>query len=262
MAYSENLIHQLEREHAEVDRGLGRVLAASIRGGYALNDERAKEHVLHGACRRLKILKRCLANVFELFPPSRTRPLEHDDLNEVQISLHAFVMNLYGLFENLAWAFIIRHGLEATLGDRKKIGMFLKSTQRHLPPELSDYLTRDAFASWHDDYLKNYRDALAHRIPLYIPPARLTDAEAARHRELEQEIAGSMQRGDWEQLSRLQDAQDELGVACPMFIHSFADGSRPIYLHPQMLCDAKSAIEFCDLYFAHWDRHTVPQPVS
>jgi hypothetical protein len=100
--------------------------------------------------------------------------------------------------------------------------MFLGSTQRYLPSALSDYLTRDAIASWHDEYLKNYRDALAHRIPLYIPPARFTDAEGVRHKELEQEIADCMQRGDWERLDRLQGEQDALGVACPMFIHSFA----------------------------------------
>jgi hypothetical protein len=67
--------------------------------------------MLHGVGRRLKLLGRCVRNVFHLFPPSRTIPLASDDLDEVQISLHAFVMNLYGLFENLAWAFVLRHDL-------------------------------------------------------------------------------------------------------------------------------------------------------
>lgn len=77
------------------------MLIASVRAGYALADARAKEYILHGMGRRLKILKRCLANVFEIFPPSRTQPLKHDDLNEVQISLHAFVMNLTACLRTL-----------------------------------------------------------------------------------------------------------------------------------------------------------------
>jgi hypothetical protein len=39
-----------------------------------------------------------------------------------------------------------------------------------------------------------------------------------------------------------------------MFMHSVDDSERstPTYLHPQMLADAKTVIEVCTVYFAHW----------
>lgn len=256
MSYSAELIQQLEREHSDVTRALDRLQLTTIKAGYSLTSPRAKEHLIHGAGRRVKVLRRCLNNVFKLFPPSQTMPLESDDLSEVQVSLHAFVMNLYGVFENLAWTFVIRHSLEDSIGDYRRVGMFLRSTQRHLPPELRDYLVKQQMVTWHDDYLKNYRDALAHRIPLYIPPSRFTDADAQRHNAIEHEVLAEIQRCDWERVELLQREQDALGVAYPMFIHSFHDErkAQPVYLHPQMICDIKTVIEFCELYFTHWDR--------
>ncbi len=36
--------------------------------------------------------------------------------------------------------------------------------------EFVAYLESSRIKSWHDDHLREFRDALAHRIPLYIPP--------------------------------------------------------------------------------------------
>jgi hypothetical protein len=36
-------------------------------------------------------------------------------LADVQINLHAFVMNLYGIYDNWAWAYVLRHDLEAAM---------------------------------------------------------------------------------------------------------------------------------------------------
>lgn len=236
---------------------LDRLLLQAVQAGQSLTDARAKEHMLHGAGRRIKLLRRCLQNVFRLFPPSRTIPLESEDLDEVQISLHAFVMNLYGLFENLAWSFVLRHELEEALGDRRRIGMFLKSTQQYLPQPLRSYLVSGSLLMWQNDYLKNYRDSLAHRIPLYIPPATFTPEQAQHYQTLDQSEWESIWGQKWEKLEEIRKEKASLGLACPMFIHSYADEekTKPLYLHPQMICDAKTVVEFCDLYFLYWHEH-------
>ena len=205
----------------------------------------------------MKLLRRCLSNVFVLFPPSTAKPLPSDDLDEVQISLHAFVMNLYGLFENLAWAFVLRHDLEAKIGDRRGIGIFLKSTQQHLPSVLNTYLTSKTMVTWHKDYLKNYRDALAHRIPLYIPPSVFTPEEGERFNALEQEKLDCLNSRNLDRFDQIRVEQAALGSPCFMFLHSFeGEGSpKPVQLHPQMLCDAKTVLEFGALYFSHWHEH-------
>jgi hypothetical protein len=254
LPYSPELITKLLVEHESAQSELERLLLTAVKAGQALSDPRAKEYMLHGAARRLGLIRRCLKTIFDLFPPAATHPIDSDSLSEVQISLHAFVMNLYGLFENLAWAFVLRHNLEGEIGERKKIGMFLRSTQRFLPPKLSSYLTSTTMAAWHTDYLKNYRDALAHRIPLYIPPAIFTPEEGERYAALEQREMECILAQQWEELERVRNERSGLGSACPMFLHAFPDEhqTQPVYLHPQMICDVKTILEFGPLYFAHW----------
>jgi hypothetical protein len=70
-------------------------------------NERAREYLRSGVGRRLRVLHRTLSNMFELFPVETVQPLDRDDLDDAQINLHAFIMNLYGLFDNLAWAFVL-----------------------------------------------------------------------------------------------------------------------------------------------------------
>jgi hypothetical protein len=90
---------------------------------------------MNGVARRLGILRRGLHNVFSLFPPSAVRPIDTDNLHDAQISLHAFVINSYGLFDNLAWAFVWRHGLEATI-NRRQVSMFSEGIKQYLPQAL------------------------------------------------------------------------------------------------------------------------------
>lgn len=242
------------REQQEVSGAFDALFLQAVRDGQNLEIAQAKEYILHGVGRRLKLLKRCLSTIFSLFPPESTKPIDSEDLHEVQISLHAFVMNLYGTFENLAWAFVYRHNLIAEIGDRKKIGLFLSSTQQFLPTSLSAYLTSETMSKWHTDYLKNYRDALAHRIPLYIPPATYTSVESERYNELDRQEYEHIFAQRWDDLERVREEKRNLGTACPIFMHAFSaeGGSRAIYLHPQLLCDARTILEFGPMFFTYW----------
>ncbi|MEQ1936576.1 MAG: hypothetical protein ABL962_22215, partial [Fimbriimonadaceae bacterium] len=255
--YSTPAITSLQGEYTATQKELTALMLNAVAAGHAVSDARAKEYMHHGVGRRLKVLRRCMENVFTLFPLTQKKPIASDSLDEVQISLHAFVLNLYGLFENLAWAFVHRHNLESTIGDRKRIGLFLESTQKYLPEELRAYLSSPTMTSWHKDYLKNYRDALAHRIPLYIPPSRMTTAESERFTALEEEKLQCIRLQKWDRLDVVYEEQGAIGTACPMFLHSYSDdfSSRPVYLHPQMLCDIKTVLEFGPLFLKHWHTH-------
>jgi hypothetical protein len=102
--------------------------------------------------------------------------------------------------------------------------------------------------------LKNFRDALAHRIAPYIPPAPYSDEDAAEYLALRQQELESLKTRDWDRLEELSRRQANLGSACFAYAHSFhmAEGKRIVYLHPQMMADAKTAVEVCTLFFAHW----------
>ncbi|HJV53085.1 MAG TPA: hypothetical protein VJ652_16580 [Noviherbaspirillum sp.] len=255
MQYSDELAASLAVDHASVDDSLQDLLRQTVQHVQAISNSRAKEHLIQGASRRLKLLRRSMANVFRLFPPQQRRPLDAETIQDVEINLHVFVINLYGIFENLAWAFVLRHELESKLGNRNKVSLFLRELQDQLPTELREYLTSPTMLAWQRDYLKNYRDSLAHRIPLYIPPSTFTPEEGEHFTRLDNESWECIKNHNWERLEDIQRQQSQLGRACPAFLHllSATDGSdRPIYLHPQMICDAKTVLEFMPLYLRHW----------
>lgn len=222
--------------------------------GQTVNNARAREHMLHGAARRLGVIRRSVENIFNLFPPSLDRPLARDALDDIEINLHAFVINLNGIFDNWAWAFVLRHDLESDIGDRRNVGLFKGKTQRLLPATLKEYLESMTMTQWHEHYLKSYRDALAHRIPLYLPPAEWTQEESEHYNRLEAEKIECIKSMRWERLEAVRAEQGKIGRPCLTFLHAFSkeEASRPVYLHPQLLCDSKAVVEFGTKYLGAW----------
>jgi hypothetical protein len=260
--YTEAGVTSLVQGHFEVDKDFASLLMRVAEESATLTNPRAKEFLVEGVARRLHILRRALQNIFTLFPPSDVRRIEDERLMDAQISLHAFVINVYGLLDNLAWAFLWRHGLEKSI-NRKQVGMFSPQMTPHWPNEIRHYVA--ATMSWFTKYLKNYRDALAHRIPLYIPPASFTKDEAARWEALEEEQLAAIQAHDWRRVDALRREEHHLGAACPMFNHSFDDSeaSTMVFLHPQVLSDAKTVLQGCAVFLDHWNQPPPkPEPVG
>ena len=254
MSYSAELASKLDTDFLEVRAELDASLLAFVRAGHSAPNQQVREYLLQGVGRRLGVLRECIAAVFERFEPARNAPLSQVELYEVQINLHAFVINLAGLFDNLAWAFVLRHSLLETVGGRKRVGMFHPSTQKVLPAVLRTYVTSSTMVAWHGEYLTAYRDSLAHRIPLYIPPATFTEQDQERYVELDKQERACILAREWEQLEQVRSDKQRLGKACPMFVILIGDDSesKPNYIHPQMLCDAKTVLEFCPLFLEHW----------
>jgi hypothetical protein len=80
---------------------------------------------------------------------------------------------------------------------------------------------------WHSDYLKNYRDALAHRIPLYIPPSELTPEEGERFRALQNEEADCILTNRWDRLEEVKREQNAIGRPCFAFLYYFTRNCSP-----------------------------------
>jgi len=131
-------------------------------------DAHAKEYAHHGFARRIQTLARCIENVFRIVPPGAVQVPTKHRLTDVQINIQAALGNAYGCVDNLAWVWVYERGLAAGM-DRKQVGLRKqhKKVRDSLSPELRAHL--DSFEGWFD-YLVDYRDAFAHRIPLYIPP--------------------------------------------------------------------------------------------
>lgn len=254
--YSNAGVEALLREQPEVLDQLQRATEQAVQQSAFAANERAREYLRSGVGRRLRVLHRTLSHMFELFPVETVQPLDRDDLDDAQINLHAFIMNLYGLFDNLAWAFVLHHDLLSAVGDRRNVGFFLSATKRFFPPALRAFADDAKMKTWHGEYLKNFRDALAHRIAPYIPPATYSDEDESEYLALEQQWLESIKMRDWDRAEDISRRQANLGSPCFVFAHSFdtAEGKRIVYLHPQMMADAKTAAEVCTLFFANWQQ--------
>ena len=88
-------------------------------------------------------------------------------------------------------------------------------------------------------YLDDFRHALAHRIPLYIPPYRVLTSQVADHQQLRGRETEVLIRGDLEERKRVTAERLALGGFAPCIMHSFEEEAA----HPQMLGDFKTIEE-------------------
>lgn len=220
-----------------------------IHGEHVPNDV-AREYLLQGVARRLRLLAACIWNIYEYFPPETDERLQTKRLHDVEIQLQAFAINVSGIHDNWAWAYVSHLGVPLK---REQIGLFNQRTQPFLTEGMRDYLSQDHIVVWYRQYAKNYRDALAHRIPLYIPPAEMSEAEAEKHERLWQAIWLAMYESRHSEAAALQNDFEAIGKPCFRFVHSLhSDPSRPVYLHPQVLCDAITVLELCRTMMREW----------
>jgi len=224
----------------------------------ALKNQRAIEYLMQGVGRRLDILGRCIENVFEIFPIDREKRLVSKEMADLGINLHAFFVNVSGLLDNLGWVFAYERDLvENHMGGKLKIhdvGIFNKKTQTFLPESLRAYLTSERLAAWYSEYSKNYRDTLAHRIPLYVPPVVLKLEEQVEFYALQKAI-DELDFSQSQNLAIYEDMmikQNSLGQVSPFFAHSLEEGCRPVMLHAQIVCDyltiEEIIVKFCDVF--------------
>jgi hypothetical protein len=123
-------------------------------------------------------------------------------------------MNLRGTLDNFAWCFLYeKEACAVGLLSRMNIDLFAKKFR-----ELPSFVKIAREISAHDDWnkeVKERRDPVAHRIPLYIPPSIVDHEEAERYKELVGEYA-------FAQLSNI-------GSFYPCFQHHPDEGIIPIY---------------------------------
>jgi len=137
MAYSEELTEELLRDAETLNSELS---LRFVRLGSAVSKfkvPRAREYLLQGICRRIDTLRRCMIGVFNTFPVDQEVPLEDEERFLVEVYLQAFLINLFGVFDNVAWTLLYEKGI--TFDDkgqkgmrRRDVGLFLAATQAHL----------------------------------------------------------------------------------------------------------------------------------
>ncbi|OCK55433.1 hypothetical protein LMTR3_11505 [Bradyrhizobium sp. LMTR 3] len=207
---------------------------------------RAKEFAAHGVSRRLKTMSHCIEKVFATLPPEREDHPSMEELIDAVIHIQAFTFNAFACLDNLAWIWVCEQKLTTDKGEEippTKIGLGRKCriVRRSLPADFQKHLK--SLDGWFD-HLENFRHALAHRIPLYIPPAAIREQDVPKYELLEKQMAKAHRRRNYDRYEKLKAEQQALTKYQPEMMHSPEDNSKRIVFHPQLLSDFGTV---CDL---------------
>ncbi|MGH8062356.1 MAG: hypothetical protein ACREO7_10145 [Pseudoxanthomonas sp.] len=255
MRYPPEALAEYEREFPRIVHELIAVYAGAIAFAQErLTHDDAKKFMIHGVGRRLGLIRRCAERIFDAFPPERTFPLAREDIEDVNICLHAFIIHSNALQDNLAWSYVKEFNVQ--LNSRHDVSLFKDALRNRLPAAMRAYLNNEDVRNWHATYSTEYRDGLAHRLPLYVPPAQLTDEDVVRANQLQELFNEMLRRHDWEALVAVQDEINSQGISCPYFLHEF--NAQPVVLHPQILCDALTVIELYKTVTENWGEPVAP----
>lgn len=210
----------------------------------------ATSHLNHGVGRRLSVMANAIDEVFNLVPPENTRATRAT-IGKATICLHAFLINAVGVLDNLAWVYIHWHCIDSEFEGYRQthVDLFKSGLQSRLPRPFVAFLTTDQMIDWQKAYLKPYRDALAHRIPPYIPESYLpADLELLSINDDQTRTAVSA--SDWDEVHRLQDRRSQMLGHAYSFIHDLTPPIQPLLLHPQLLADAATVDEIVRAFLA------------
>lgn len=239
MYFSNEFLDKLEKERWKVAQNYQDLAWIYLTRNY--RDPQAREYAVQGFSRRLQTLARCIDNVFRILPPDRIELPSSDEISDAMINIQAFVFNAFGSIDNLAWIWVKEKPVlkgdgseipKSTVGLGK--GEKYKYVRGSFSPEFQQHLT--GLNDWFD-HLEEWRHALAHRIPLYIPPYVVPPDKDVDYRQLEDRITEAEKQKDFAACNHLRAEQKALGTFRPIMTHSLEEGAELIKFHPQLLAD-------------------------
>ncbi len=254
MYFSEENIKQLEDAYAEIEEKYQSLLLAFATRSY--KQKEAAEFAMHGFVRRIKTMKRCIDNIYRICPPDIDRKPSSEELSDLAINLQAFVLNVYGSLYNLAWVWVKEKGILNKKGNslaNGEIGFAEKYSvvRDTFSPEFQAYLkTLDKWFA----HVENFRHALAHRIPLYVPPYVSNEEEVKRERELEVLRTAALRKHQFDEYERLTDEVETLGKFVAWMTHSFGENSPQAVFHAQIIADWNTVVQISENFIKELDK--------
>lgn len=218
--------------------------------------EQAREFANHGFCRRLGILVHCIDGVFKALPPDLDRRPERGQILDATVCLQAFVLNVYGCIDNLAWIWVLEKKIKRDDGTplpKSWVGFGTNNSEvlKSLSEIFREYLGERR--PWLN-YIVDFRHALAHRIPLYIPPYVVPTDKIDKYNDLEVRIAKETADKNYEEADNLSGEQELLTSFTPIITHSFSEKAPSVNFHQQMLVDFFTVEEFAQKLLEEFDR--------
>lgn len=213
---------------------------------FSFKHTKATEYAMHGFCRRCGIIKACIRNIFKIYPPSRHDVPTTKEIHDLTINLQTCVLNVYGCIDNLAWVWAYESGFDTK--HRSKIVLSNKEGKDSLLKTLStDFQNywESCTQEWFDNYMGDFRDALVHRIPFYIPPYRVDPKNEDKYKELHIKKAKARSEHNFVEFDKIEKEIESLHFFLPAYRHSFDECENEIELY-QFIADLNTISELAE----------------
>jgi hypothetical protein len=233
MFFSQEAIQEMAGSYGSMDeRSEALVLAFA---SFDFKNDRAREFATHGFSRRIRTLTHCIESVFNRLPPDDDAIPTTEACIDAAAHVQAFLFNVFGALDNLAWTWVQEKGIKNQDGGQLKetrvgLGKKNRDIRRTFSPQFRGYL--DGHQDWFK-HLADFRHALAHRIPLYIPRYAIDNQK--EYADLQDQKEAVV--GDPREFDRLTQEQMKHVQFQPVMVHSFSEKSPRIIFHPQILSD-------------------------
>ena len=257
VAFSEEVIKKLNYNYEESFENSYELFKKYTSKSFT--NEKAEEFANIGFGSRLRMLARCVHNVYKICPLERIEKPTNEELYDLTINLQSFIFNAYGCLDNLAWIWVKEKEIKSSKGrelPNSKIGLLgkykngndkgeykFKEVRESFSPEFLEYLkTMD---DWFED-LENFRHALAHRIPPYVIPYILNKKDKKKQMELIDSYMNSIINNDSDKCKKIKNEIKSIGIFAPYLTHSYSEKSHKIIFHGQIIIDLKTIIEIAE----------------
>lgn len=252
--YDSSALMQMYAESSTVEARSARLSYRVIT--HRFTNPAAHDIAMQGFIRRLNTLTFCVENVFRLMPPESTAATSRRDSYECMINIQAFVFNVFGSLDNLAWILVHEKGITDVGKPLRKHAVGLRSqhpaVRAALSPVFDRYLSEKS--EWFEQ-LGGFRDALAHRIPLYIPPTIPLENGPEYEKIQHLKVSASPEEYDC-----LDERERKLYCFVPVMQSHTETGTKTINFHPQMLNDFALVTEIANMTLNELGQHVVAAP--
>lgn len=205
-----------------------------------LKNPKAIENLCHGVDRRGLVIAHCLRRIYKISPPTRNKPLDLEEKNDITAFLLTFLINVSGIIDNLSWIWFYEKNIYEKEDPEKykfNVHLFNKDFKKYLTDEVKKEIKK--YYKW-QIHIKTFRDPIAHRILPYVIPYILDEEGLNKHNSLVDKFNSE---SDIRERDRLLKKMDKCGVYEPLYMHSASEGSPIVVMHAQLLADANTIIE-------------------
>jgi hypothetical protein len=186
----------------------------------------------------------CIDKIFNILPPDYKSIPSQDLTREATIFLQCFFINTYGILDNFARILAEEKGASLSVQDKRSASFLSRQGRKKIkkitPKAISSFFADPNIQKW-TGYLCDFRHALAHRIPLYIPSQMIPEDKEADYQAMEAQKT-------LHNFDKIEVLQMELAEFVPMTTHSFGEQSHGLIFHTQIVADWNTIIAFLCLF--------------